>query len=261
MGRYLELLDLLERRAMTPEMAMVLEGSAKAGLNIIVSPPSSGKATLLRLMATFVPVKDLTLAVEVLPETGLLKELKVGPETQAEPAARNGKGRKWNAVFPLAVGSIRSHCVDHLLLSGCCGQEASDILQLMLEGTHVIATLESSSPLDALDRFKAMVLMKGQYLIGRSVTQDIASLIHLVVHTQQFPDGSRRTSHISEIAKTADEGIALQDIFSFEVTSLNRPVQGHFRATGVCPKFLPRLEAKGIKLPSRMFEPRVLIRV
>jgi pilus assembly protein CpaF len=56
--------------------------------------------------------------------------------------------------------------------------------------------------------------------------------------------------------------IILQEVFRFRQTGIdqNSRAVGQFEATGVRPSFVPRLEAKGIKLPSNMFAERVLMK-
>jgi len=56
--------------------------------------------------------------------------------------------------------------------------------------------------------------------------------------------------------------IIMQDIFRFKQLGVdqNGRTYGQFEATGVRPSFMSRLEAKGIKLPSNMFQERVLLR-
>ena len=54
----------------------------------------------------------------------------------------------------------------------------------------------------------------------------------------------------------------MQDIFRFKQLGIdqNGRAFGQFEATGVRPTFVPRLEAAGIKLPSNLFQERVLLR-
>ena len=56
--------------------------------------------------------------------------------------------------------------------------------------------------------------------------------------------------------------IIMQEIFRFKQLGIdqNGRAYGQFEATGVRPTFVNRLEAKGIKLPSNMFQERVLMR-
>ena len=54
--------------------------------------------------------------------------------------------------------------------------------------------------------------------------------------------------------------IIMQDIFRYKQLGIdqNGRAYGQFEATGVRPTFVNRLEAKGIKLPSNLFQERIL---
>jgi pilus assembly protein CpaF len=51
--------------------------------------------------------------------------------------------------------------------------------------------------------------------------------------------------------------IQMQEIYRFVRTGMapNGAVEGHFRATGVRPRFLEDLVAKGIEIPGSYFDP------
>ena len=54
----------------------------------------------------------------------------------------------------------------------------------------------------------------------------------------------------------------MQDIFLYKQhgTDANGRAYGQFEATGVRPSFVSRLEAAGVKLPSNLFQERVLLK-
>jgi pilus assembly protein CpaF len=56
--------------------------------------------------------------------------------------------------------------------------------------------------------------------------------------------------------------IIMQDIFRYKQLGIdqNGRAYGQFEATGVRPTFMQRLEAAGIKLPSNLFQERMLLR-
>jgi pilus assembly protein CpaF len=56
--------------------------------------------------------------------------------------------------------------------------------------------------------------------------------------------------------------IVMQEIFRFKQMGIdqNGKAIGQFEATGVRPTFISRIEAAGIKLPSNLFQERVLLR-
>ncbi len=65
-------------------------------------------------------------------------------------------------------------------------------------------------------------------------------------------DGSRRTTHITEITGMEGETVTMQDIYLFEGHS-DTPggkIEGAHRATGIRPKIADQLIAHGQELPN-----------
>ena len=61
----LKLEDLLNYKAFTPEMVMLLEGCIKARLNIIIAGGTgSGKTTLLNTLSSFIGHEDRIVTIE-----------------------------------------------------------------------------------------------------------------------------------------------------------------------------------------------------
>jgi len=56
--------------------------------------------------------------------------------------------------------------------------------------------------------------------------------------------------------------IIMQDIFRYRQLGIdqNGRAFGQFEATGVRPTFVSRLESAGIKLPTNLFQERILLR-
>ena len=87
----LKLEDLLNYKAFTPEMVMLLEGAIKARLNVIVSGGTgSGKTTLLNTLSSFIPNHERVVTIEDAAELQLQQEHVVRLETR--PPNIEGKG-------------------------------------------------------------------------------------------------------------------------------------------------------------------------
>ena len=87
----LKLEDLLNFRAFTPEMVMLLEGAIKARLNILISGGTgSGKTTLLNTLSSFIPNTDRIVTIEDAAELQLQQDHVVRLET---PAAEHRRQR------------------------------------------------------------------------------------------------------------------------------------------------------------------------
>jgi len=100
-------------------------------------------------------------------------------------------------------------------------------------------------------------------LVAESLREQIASAIHLIVHQQRLKDGTRRFTHVTEVAGMEGEVITLQDIFIFDfpagVDDEGR-FRGRLKSTGLRPKFLDKLTERGIPVDSALFalEPRAM---
>src|SRR6266853_1797656 len=79
----LKLEDLLNYKAFTPEMVMLLEGAIKARLNMVISGGTgSGKTTLLNTLSSFIPQDERIVTIEDAAELQLQQEHIVRLETR-----------------------------------------------------------------------------------------------------------------------------------------------------------------------------------
>jgi pilus assembly protein CpaF len=77
------------------------------------------------------------------------------------------------------------------------------------------------------------------------------------VQLSRLSDGKRRVMSIAEITGMEGEILQMQEIFKYVRTATREDgtVEGHFQATGIRPRFLNDLAAKGIKIPASYFDP------
>lgn len=120
-----------------------------------------------------------------------------------------------------------------------------------------LATIHANTPRDALTRLENMINLGGLALPPRTMRQQIASAISVVVQVARLTDGRRRLMSISEITGMEGDVVNMQEIFTFKRTGVDGAgnVQGHFCATGVRPRFSDRLAAFGVNLPDAVFDP------
>jgi pilus assembly protein CpaF len=146
---------------------------------------------------------------------------------------------------------------DRIVLGEVRGEECLDMLQAMNTGHDgSVTTIHANTPRDALARMETMAMMSSVRLPDKAIRAQIASAIHLIVQIARMSDGSRRVTHITELTGAFSEVISMQDIFLFEKEGLgvNGKVKGHFRATGIVPKFGDKLKAAGIPLPTGLLD-------
>jgi pilus assembly protein CpaF len=243
-----------ELKAMTPEMAHMLEGLIKAKVNMLISGGTgAGKTTLLNILSGYIPEAERVVTIEDAAELQMQQPHVVRMETR--PPNIEGKGE----VNPRALvrNALRMR-PDRIVIGEVRGGEAFDMLQAMNTGHEgSLTTIHANTPRDALSRLENMIGMANLNLPHRAARQQIASAIGVVVQGLRLIDGRRKITSIQEITGMEGEIITMQEIFTYRQTGIGRDgqVEGHFQATGVRPKFATRLHAFGIDLPDAMFDP------
>jgi pilus assembly protein CpaF len=118
-----------------------------------------------------------------------------------------------------------------------------------------LTTLHANSPRDAVNRLETLVLMAGMDLPSKAIRDQIAAAIHLVVHEARLPDGKRKVTLITEVTGMEGNVITMQDIFKFQQRGYGPggEVVGEFSPTGVVPKFIHDLRARGIPIDMNVF--------
>src|SRR3954468_8901437 len=255
----LKLEDLLNYKAFTPEMVMLLEGAMKARLNIIISGGTgSGKTTLLNTLSSFISNHDRIVTIEDAAELQLQQEHVVRLETR--PANIEGKGQ-------IKATDLVRNCLrmrpDRIIIGECRGAETLDMLQAMNTGHDgSLTTCHANTPRDAIARLETMIMMAGFEMPTKAMRQQIANAVNLIVQSNRLQGGPRKVTHITEVVGMEQDTIVMQDIFKFiqeGVDEKGRAV-GHFEATGIRPTFMDRLESSGVRLPSSAFRERVMLR-
>jgi len=249
----LQIEDLIKFGSITPAMAEFLRACVTARLNIIISGGTgSGKTTLLNVLSSFIPEDERIVTVEDSAELQLHQRHVVGLE--AKPADLDGTGLV--TIRDLVVNALRMR-PDRIVVGECRRGEALDMLQAMNTGHDgSMTTLHANTPRDALSRLETMTLMAGMDLPVRVIREQIASAIDLIVQQARLRDGSRKVVQITEVQGMEGDVIVLQDIFIFKEEGMDAAtgkVIGQIRPTGMRPKFTPRLEAHGFRLPPDIF--------
>ncbi len=250
----LQVADLIELQSLTPPMAQVLDGLARAKVNMLVSGGTgSGKTTLLNLLSGFIPNDERIVTIEDAAELQLRQEHVLRLETRPP----NIEGRGEITQRALVRNALRMR-PDRIILGEVRGAEALDMLNAMNTGHEgSLATIHANTPRDALTRLENMISMGGLALPPRTMRQQIASAISVVVQAARLTDGRRKILSISELTGMEGDVINMQEIFTFRRTGVDGDgnVRGHFCATGVRPQFGERLQAFGVNLPDNIFDP------
>ena len=246
--------DLLKFKTMTPQMADILAGLVKAKVNILISGGTgSGKTTLLNVLSANIPAGERVVTIEDAAELQMQQPHVVRLETR--PPNIEGKGEVTQRA--LVRNSLRMR-PDRIVIGEVRGAEVLDMLQAMNTGHDgSMTTIHANSPRDALTRMENMIGMGGLTLPPKAMRQQISSAITVVIQISRMPDGKRKVVSIQELTGMEGDIITMQEIFTYEKTGVapDGTVLGHFRATGIRPKFVQRLKVSGIDVPDELFDP------
>jgi pilus assembly protein CpaF len=245
--------DLIEFGTMTSPVSKFLDACVRGRINIMVSGGTgAGKTTTLNVLSSFIPDDERILTIEDAAELKLQQPHVVRLESR--PPNIEGKGAV--TIRDLVRNALRMR-PDRIVVGECRGSEALDMLQAMNTGHDgSISTIHSNSPRDSLSRLETITMMAGMELSPKSIREQISSAIQLIVHQQRLKDGSRRLTHVTEVAGMEGDVITLQDLFTFDF-SAGMDEEGRFRgrlkSTGLRPKFLDKLAERGVQVDPDIF--------
>ncbi|MEL7157356.1 MAG: CpaF family protein [Actinomycetota bacterium] len=253
----LQIDDLIRFGTLSVQAARLLQACIVGKLNVVVSGGTgTGKTTTLNVLSSFIPDDERIITVEDAKELQLHQDHVLSLETR--PPNVEGKGEV--TIRDLVKNTLRMR-PDRIVVGECRSGEALDMLQAMNTGHDgSLTTLHANTPRDALSRLETLVLMAGFDLPVRAIREQISSAVDLVVQLQRLRDGSRRITHITEVAGMEGDIITLQDVFLLDIGAGiddNGKFIGDLKPTGVRPKFTEKLADHGIRLGPEVFAPQI----
>ena len=231
--------DLVRWRSLQPFTVTLLRACVQHRTNILVSGgTSSGKTTLLNVLSGMIQMGDRLITIEDSAELRLQQEHVVTLETK--PANAEGAGEF--TIRDLVKNALRMR-PDRIIVGEVRGAEAVDMLQGMNTGHRgSMTTLHANSAGDAISRLETMVLM-GANIPLAAVRRQIASAIHLIVHTERMPDGRRLVCQLTEVTgiHPINGEVETRDILKLTHSG----GQLELRPTGYMPTFLGEMVDNG----------------
>jgi pilus assembly protein CpaF len=246
--------DLVNFGSLTQTVVDFLKACVQARLNIVVcGGTGSGKTTLLNVLSGCIGEDERIVTIEDAAELKLsqdhvitLEAKRAGADSGAEVTIRE-----------LVRNALRMR-PERIVVGECRGAEALDMLQAMNTGHDgSLTTLHANSPRDAVSRIETMALMAGIDFPVRVIREQIGSAVHLLVHQARMRDGSRKVTHVTEIAGMEGDRVLMQELFRFKEipTAAGSAVQGALAPMGLRPQFMHKFEAAGIVVKPETFAP------
>jgi pilus assembly protein CpaF len=245
--------QLVQLKSVSPEMMEVLSSAVKARISILISGGTgTGKTTFLNILSQYIPRTERVVTIEDAAELRLAQENIVRLETRPPNIEGHGAIKQRQ----LLINCLRMR-PDRIIMGEIRGEEAFDMLQAMNTGHEgSMTTIHSNTPRDAISRLESMVAMGNMNMPEKSVRQQIAAAITIVVQATRLSDGTRKVTSVSEITGMEENVISMQEIFTFSKKGIgpDGKVIGVFQPTHIRPRFLERLRISGIVLPPVLFE-------
>ncbi|MGB8332660.1 MAG: ATPase, T2SS/T4P/T4SS family [Polyangiales bacterium] len=244
--RPLRMAQLVALGSLSEQMARFLQRCVRAKKNLVISGGTgSGKTTLLNVLSTEIPSDERIVTIEDAAELRLDQPHVVSLESKP----RNLEGLGGYSIRDLVKNALRMR-PDRIIVGECRAGEAIDMLQAMNTGHEgSMTTTHANSAEEALKRIETLCMMAGLDLSPRSIRDQIAGSVHVVVQQTRFSDGMRRLTSITEVGQSSDGGeLVLHDIFAFHRTGTSPAgeVLGEHRTTGYVPSFLDEFIAQGL---------------
>ncbi|MBF0307772.1 MAG: CpaF family protein [Alphaproteobacteria bacterium] len=240
-------LDHLVRfNSITPKGAELLKIIGRCRINVIVSGGTgSGKTTLLNCLTLFIDQGERVITCEDAAELQLQQPHVVRLETR--PPNLEGVGQ-------VTMRDLVKNCLrmrpERIIVGEVRGSEAFDLLQAMNTGHDgSMGTIHANNPREAISRVENMIAMGGFSLPAKTVREQIAGAVQVIVQAARLRDGSRKITHVTEVVGMEGEVITLQDLLVYEILGEDErgKIIGRHRPTGLRPKFWDRARYFGLE--------------
>jgi len=243
---------LIQNKSISPGMLELLAAAVKVRISILISGGTgAGKTTLLNMLSRFIPEGERLITIEDAAELQLSHKNLVRLETRPPNVEGQGAVRQRQ----LLINSLRMR-PDRIILGEVRGEEAFDMLQAMNTGHEgSMGTIHANTPRDALMRLESMVAMSNMNIQEKSVRQQIAAAISVIVQISRMSDGTRKVTSISEITGQEENVISMHEVFAFKKKGIGPSgnVVGVFEPSRVRPRFMEKLRIAGIEVSNEVF--------
>ena len=241
----LTLENLLEFGSMSPSCAKLIMAIGRCRVNVLVSGGTgSGKTTMLNCLTRYIEAGERVITCEDACELQLQQPHVVRLETR--PPNLEGVGE-------ITMRDLVKNCLrmrpERIIVGEVRGPEAFDLLQAMNTGHDgSMGTVHANNPREAISRMENMIAMGGLNLPTVAVREQIASAVNVIIQVQRLRDGSRKTTHVTEITGMEGEVVTMQDLFTLDV--LGEDEEGKLitkqKSSGLRPKFFDLARQYGV---------------
>ncbi|MBS2545356.1 CpaF family protein [Catenulispora sp. NL8] len=207
---------MVELGVMDPDLAAFLAAAVKARMNILVSGgPETGKTTLLRALASEIPLWESLVTIED------SRELNLGADPEQHPDVKSFQARLDNiegegavSLADLARNALRM-APDRVIVGEVRGEEILPMFAAMSQGSDgSMATIHASSSRQALMRIAAYAAKGPEGLRLEEANLYAASAIDLIVQLDYTDDLTTRVvASIREIVDADGSQLITNEVY------------------------------------------------
>jgi pilus assembly protein CpaF len=174
--------DLITRGTLTRALADFLAEQIRGGKTLLISGGTgTGKTTLLRILADFIPDHERLVVIEDTSELQIRKPNILAVECQTDTF-------KANITFDDLLKSALRWRPDRIILGEVRGIEARTLLDSFNTGhSGSLATIHANSAEKALQRFANLVMRNHAQTTFSDTEAEIAEAVDFVVHVERQP--------------------------------------------------------------------------
>ena len=174
--------DLIARGTLTQPLADLLAAQIAAGKTVLISGgTSTGKTTVLRVLANAIPEDQRIVVIEDTSELHIKKPNMLAVECQTDTF-------KANVTFDDLLKSALRWRPDRIILGEVRGIEARTLLDSLNTGhAGSLATIHANSAEKALHRFANLVMRNHAQSTFVDTEAEIAEAVDFIVHVERLP--------------------------------------------------------------------------
>ncbi|MGN0694443.1 MAG: CpaF family protein [Lentihominibacter sp.] len=209
-GEVMTMADLIRNGTLSLDAARLLELLVQSGYNCFVSGgTSSGKTTLLNVLAQLIPPHERVVVIE---DSIELQIKQVENIVRMECRSGNSHGKGAVDMAMLVKTSLRMR-PDRIIIGEVRGGEVFHMINAMNTGhSGSLSTGHANSISGMLKRLEAMFMQAVDYPV-QAIRSQISEGIDVIIHMTRQSDGQRKVVEIAELDSVVDNVIVTNTLY------------------------------------------------